>query len=544
MSDRHPAAATSPARSDARSARRLAIGLAALVFAVYLPDVRNGFVYDDHEVVLEQAPVRTVAELARIFAEPHGLPQSQLPYYRPITRATLLLEKGIHGDVAALFHLANAALMSLTAVIAFGLLRQPAFALSPVAAAWGAAAFAVHPIASECVHPIASGRESAIPALFMIATLSLWMRGRRPAAYLCFAAALWSKEQAITVPLLAAWADAVGLAPDPPKRRVRAWLARMAPFAVVLIAYLTVRGAVVPQRETDSGDLFLARFTAHWSAHPFGPLESALFLLQSALAPRGALAYEPSFATWFSPARSLFAVSACAVVVGLLLARRALGFPRAVVLFWLGWMPLAMLLNANLLPLEAAFAERYVFVSSLGLAALVAATGDRLARRSGASRAAVVAGLAVLAALATLTIQRSGFYRDEVAFTRQWVATSPRHANAQASFGAALAREGRDEEAIAALREAVRLEPALAAAHYNLGVVLARRGAHAEAIDAFEATLRAWPGDADAHYALGVLLAERGARDPAVAHLREALRLRPAFDEAREALRRFETTAR
>lgn len=528
---------TSPAHSGPR---RLALGLAALVFLVYLPDARNGFVYDDHEVVLQQRGIRSPAELARVFAEPHGLPQSQLPYYRPITRATLLLQKGIHGDVAALFHLANAALMSAAAVLAFGLLRQPAFALSPWAAAFGAAAFALHPIASECVHPIASGRESAIPALFMIATLSLWIRGRRPAAYLCFAAALWSKEQAITVPLLAAWADLLGLAADPPGRSARAWVRRMTPFAIVVFLYLFVRGMVVPHDAGD--DDFLARFAAHWSAHPFGPLESALFLLQSSFAPRAALAYEPAFETWFSALRSCFAVGAFAIAVGVLASRHGRGFPRAVIAFWIGWLPLAMLLNANLLPLEAAFAERYIFVSSLGVAALVAAAGDRLASRPGSARAVAAIGLAVLAALAATSIARGAFYRDEIAFGRQWVATSPRHANAQASLGAALARAERDDEAITALRQATRLEPKLAAASYNLGVLLARSGKRDEAIAAFEAALRAWPDDADAHYALGVLLAQRGSRDAGAAHLREAARLRPDFGEAREALRKIENT--
>ncbi len=519
----------------------MALALAAFVFAVYLPDLRNGFVYDDHEVVLEQAGIRSIAELARVFAQPHGLPESQLPYYRPITRATLLLQKGLNGDAAPLFHAVNAALMSAAAVVAFGLLRQPVLALSPGAAAWAAAAFAVHPIASECVHPIASGRESSIPAIFMIAALALWLRGRRPAAYLCFAAGLWSKEQAITVPLLAAWADALALAPDPPRRSVRAWLARMAPFAAVVLAYAFVRSAVVPPDE--AGGAFAARLAARWSAHPFGPLESALYLLQSSLAPSASLAYEPAFATWFSAPRALFAVAAFAAVVAGLWRRRS-GFPRAVLAFWLGWLPLAMLLNANLLPLEAAFAERYVFVSSLGVAALVAAAGERAARAVGAPRAALAAGLVVLAALAAATIERGAFYRDEIAFGRQWVATSPRHANAQASLGAALARADRDDEAIAALREATRLEPALAAAQYNLGVVLARRGARDEAIAAFEAALRAWSGDADAHFALGVLLEARGAHGDAVAHLREAVRLRPDFAEAVTALRRIEPAPR
>jgi protein O-mannosyl-transferase len=531
-----------PPRNPGRRFAPLAI--AVLVFLVYLPDVRNGFVYDDHEVILQQAPVRSLGQLLHIFAEPHGLPQSNLPYYRPTTRASLLLQKGLHGDEPALFHLVNALLMSAVAVAAHALLRSPALGLSAAAAAWAATAFALHPIASECVHPIASGRESSMPAIFMLASLAAWLRGGargRIASVALFGVALWSKEQAIVVPLLIALADLLRLAPDPPGRRLLRWIARLAPFAIVLAIYLAIRGAVVPQAPDDGEGL--VRLAAHWRAHPFGPLESLLFLLQSAFAPNAALFYEPSFAAWFSPRRAVIAVLGFAATLAIVFALRPAERPapsRAASLFWVGWLPVAMLLNANLLPLEALFAERYVFVSSLGVAALVATAGRRGAARLGRPHVATAAGVAVLIALAATSLHRGSYYRDELAFTRQWVATAPGHANAHASLGAALARDGRLEAALAPLREAVRLEPRLAAAHYNLGATLAELGRRDEAIAAFRETLRQWDGDADAHYALGVLLAQRGEVGDAQRELHEAIRLRPGWAEPAAVLRRLE----
>ncbi len=532
-----------PPRNQNR--RFASLGVAVLVFLVYLPDVRNGFVYDDHEVILQQAPVQSLAQLLHVFAEPHGLPQSNLPYYRPTTRASLLLQKGIHGDEPALFHLVNALLMGAVAVAAHALLRSPALGLSAGAAAWAAAAFALHPIASECVHPIASGRESSMPAIFMLASLAAWLRGGargRVASALLFAIALWSKEQAIVVPLGIALADLLRLAPQPPGRRVSAWLRRLAPFAIVLVVYLAVRGAVVSQAPEDGDGL--ARLAAHWRAHPFGPLESLLFLLQSTFVPRAALFYEPSFAAWFSPLRAAVALLAFAATLTIVFAVPPAERPapsHAASLFWVGWLPIAMLLNANLLPLEALFAERYVFVSSLGVAALIATAARRGAARIGRPQLATGVGVAVLLALAAMSLHRGAYYRDELAFTRQWVATAPGHANAHASLGAALARDGRLEEALPPLREAVRLEPRLAAAHYNLGATLAELGRRDEAIAAFRETLRQWSGDADAHYALGVLLAQRGERNEARSELRDAIRLRPGWAEPLAVMRRLET---
>ncbi|HEY8495059.1 MAG TPA: hypothetical protein VIN04_14300, partial [Myxococcota bacterium] len=60
-------------------ARTAGAWLVAGVVAVHAVALPNGFVYDDHEVILAQQPVRSARELARVFAEPHGLPLSQLP---------------------------------------------------------------------------------------------------------------------------------------------------------------------------------------------------------------------------------------------------------------------------------------------------------------------------------------------------------------------------------------------------------------------------------------------------------------------------------
>src|SRR5262249_13229965 len=115
------------------------------VAAVYAPSYRNGFIYDDTQVIGAQRAPRSAADFARIFAERHF---PNLPYYRPITRLTLLGQKTLHGDNPAPFHLANAVLMGLAAAAAYALLRLPVFRIEPAAALAAAALFALHPLAS------------------------------------------------------------------------------------------------------------------------------------------------------------------------------------------------------------------------------------------------------------------------------------------------------------------------------------------------------------------------------------------------------------
>src|SRR5207247_9770230 len=141
----------------------LAVALFLRGTAVYAPAARNAFIYDDIQVIQRQRAPRSVADFARIFAERHFY---NLPYYRPITRLTLLAQKTVHGDDPAPFHLANAALMGLAAVAAYGLLRRPAFGLERPPAFLAAALFGLHPIASSCVFPFTSCREHHLPYLY------------------------------------------------------------------------------------------------------------------------------------------------------------------------------------------------------------------------------------------------------------------------------------------------------------------------------------------------------------------------------------------
>ena len=92
-------------------------------------------------MILAQPRLTSAADLARVFAEPH---YPGLPYYRPVTRTTLLLQKAVHGDDARPFHLFNVLLMGLAALLVFRLLRLPCFGVGTVPACLAAAMFALH----------------------------------------------------------------------------------------------------------------------------------------------------------------------------------------------------------------------------------------------------------------------------------------------------------------------------------------------------------------------------------------------------------------
>jgi hypothetical protein len=212
-----------------------------VILATYVPTLKSQFIYDDVQVILVQKAPHTFADIARIFAERHF---PNLPYYRPVTRTTLLLQKTLHGDRAAYFHLANTLLAGVAALLVSLLLRLPAFAVRTGPAWLASALYGLHPIAASCVNPVSSGRETLLPTTLTIGALYAFLkpgRGWRISSFALLAAAIFSKEQAVIAPFLFALADVLRLAPDPPGKDLYAWLRKYWPLAPLLGIYFAAR---------------------------------------------------------------------------------------------------------------------------------------------------------------------------------------------------------------------------------------------------------------------------------------------------------------
>ncbi len=513
-----------------RPARRLAaaapsFALALLVGVVYAPALEHGFVYDDRILIVEQPPPRSASDLASVFAERHWF---NLPYYRPLSRVTMVWQKGLHGNDPAPYHAANAAFALAASLLLLALLRHPAFGIARGPALAAAALFAAHPVTSECVYPIASGRETLIPVVFSLASLVAWLRagvGWRALALASLALALLAKEQAVVLPAILALADALGVSDDPPGRSLRRWLARLAPVAALVAAYAALRGLVLG----GEGGLRVALFAA-----PQGPLLAVLYALQTSFAPFAELVYEPRSAVWLSPPRLLFALLAALALA--LAAARSRGPSRRAALFFAGLALLAILPTANLLVQEAPFAERYGLLALAGIAGVGAAAASGQAFGPAARRAAGAAALGLVLGAAALSRGRAPAWSDDLAFHSQWLRTDAEAAQPHVGLGQWYAERGAFEASVAHYEAAIALRPRYAVAHASLGAVLLAHGRAAEAAPHLERAAELAPAEATTWSNLAVALARLGRPDEAEAALARALELDPGLAAARRNL--------
>ena len=211
------------------------------VIGIYYPSIENGFLYDDYEVILSHPPIQSFEDVRQIFSERHF---PTLPYYRPVVRFSLLLQRAIHGDQPQPFHAFNVFLMGIAAVLAYGLLRLPIFNLEPLPALIASFLFALHPVASSCVYPIASGRETLMPGVFILLASYCYLRSGlkwRLGAVLAFALALFSKEQAVVTVIIFVLADFFRISASPSPKNIIRRIGNYLPEVIICSVYFFIR---------------------------------------------------------------------------------------------------------------------------------------------------------------------------------------------------------------------------------------------------------------------------------------------------------------
>jgi Tfp pilus assembly protein PilF len=492
--------------------------LLGAVLAVYGFTLRFGFVFDDHMQIERNPWLRSPEGLRLFLTRPFwGFNREQGPlgsnYYRPLFGAFDSLLAHVYGLDPTAFHAASVALhLAVCLLVALGARRLIQEDGAGAAALAAGLLFAVHPAHAEAV-AWAGGQPDLLAAVFALIAVLAYLKakdeGERswigPLAYLLSCLA---KETGVATVLVLAVIEAtewrregsLGVA-------VRRGAKRLALYGGVLAAYLALRihalGGFAPRNYgvTSSaagavgyGGALLARYLGFLMV-PF-PAKVLAVVAVPPLLSLGALA----------------GLAVAVVVLAGLAVTAWTGTGRREIV-----LPLAFLF-AFLLPVLRAdaiggsnFAERYLYLPSVGLAWLVGLLVVRLSRLP-ARRVLAIAGLLALAALGTAAAMRAAIYRDDRTLFTAAVQENPGSEIAHNNLGMALFAQGHLKEAEREYRKALRLLPSAVAPLANLAVLEERQGDIPAARKAFEETLRRLPTHAIAAVHLARLSLAEGDR--------------------------------
>jgi Flp pilus assembly protein TadD len=515
--------------------------MAALVACATLPYLNilfNGFVYDDDTQLVRNPYVRSFRHLKEVFTTDvwsfHGV-GSVTNYYRPMMTLGYLACYKLFGMQAYGFHLVSLLLHVLVVCLVFVLTER--LTGERVWAFVAAAFFALHPVHTESVAWIAAVTDLEV-TFFYLLTFVFFLALARPgggrsevvlaAMGGTFLLALLSKEQAMTLPVLATVYEHL-YRRDRSETSTAQKLARygvlwlLAAFFFLLRIYFL--GALAPRKRfpqvTPSQIVFSAMaLVGQYVGKLLWPVRLCAFYV-------------------FHPSKSLFDLR---VVAGLLV------FFALVALFLVCWrshdanvrfasfgilwffVTLAPILNAHWVGLNV-FAERYLYLPSVGAAWLVGLGATRLWSRAASHpvqrRALALGGLIVCGLFAARIVTRNRIWNNDVVLYSQILEFSPDAHRFLNDLGVAYWWQGDFDKAESAWRRMIAIEPTFASPLDNLGRLATRRHMYTEAAEFFRRAVKCAPSEPEPRIHLGETYLELGLKEPAEAQFRAAVVLAP-----------------
>jgi Tfp pilus assembly protein PilF len=503
----------------------------------YANTLLGSFVYDDHYQVVENPYVHSFRYLPKIFGTTvwsfQGA-QGTTNYFRPMMSFGYLLFYQIAGPVPFSFHLASIMLHALVVLLVFCVLRR----LSGVRIALIAAGlFALHPIHTESVAWIAGVTDLEL-ALFYLLAFLCYLRledstsgiGMRSAMCGCFAIALLSKEQAITLPVLATLFEYF-YRQDRERTSAREKLSRYGPLWATVALYLTVRGILLGGVAS-----IAARPGLSWYEIGLSAISLIGAYIWKLLWPTQLSAFyvfhKSSHLTDRSVLLGLLGLSVCGVIF-ILLWRRVQMVSFAFVFLFL---PLGPVLNARWMS-ASVFAERYLYMPSIGFCWLVAWAAVSLWRAERPSflrplsRATPILLAAIAFPYAVKTVVRNRDWRTEEALFKKTLEQGDASL-IRNNLGALYFNDNDLDGAQREFLEALAAGPQNAFALDNLALLRHREKRYVESLDYSRRALRARRTYMMAHLNLAETLAEMGRTGEAEWQFRISTTLSPLSTRA------------
>jgi tetratricopeptide (TPR) repeat protein len=447
---------------DRRIQILLLLGLVLLVFAVYYPATRAGYVWDDDAYVTENRLLGDGDGLRRIWTT------TETPQYYPLVFTTFWLEHRLWGLAPTGYHIVNIALHALNACLIgciLGSLR--------IRGAWLVALmFALHPVHVESVAWITE-RKNVLSAFFYLLSFLVYLRfdgGSKRALYvfslLLFLCALLSKTVAASLPL----ALLLTLYYLKGRLELRDGL-RMLPFLglAVGMSLLTVH------LEEGMIDVVRSEFQFTWLQRVLIACKALLFYPVKLLVPYPLIFNYERWDLEAGGLMRLWPIAAVLLLVSLLLLlwrRGKRGIACACAFFVITISP--ALGAFNVYPFRYSFvADHFQYLASIGILILLVQAGLWIRRRVSWF---TVPAVALLALLALLTWNQTEAYKDAKTLWEDTLSKNPGSWLANNNLALMHLDRHETEAALEHFDRAVNANPRSVESHTGRGMAYAQLG--------------------------------------------------------------------
>lgn len=547
---------------------------------VYLDCLQNSFVYDDESTIINNYFIRHWSNFPNLFTSKYFVLSAELTY-RPVVTLSYFIDYAFWHLNPLGYHLTNILLHAMNStlffIFAFRVLKKRSMAL--VAALF----FSSFPVFSEAVNAIGF-REDLMAFLFLILAFIFYLKARQlkyivyySLSLICYFLSLFSKEMAITLPLLIVLYDSIfqGLLlriDNPPLSHFRKGGKRGGRFSYlkskilhyylgyffVTVFYVLTRFYLLYNPQESQIPYSQSRLIVNFltMTHVLAYYVKLLFLPFKLNAD-----YVVSFPT--TPVSVSFWLSLLFfIAIGMLTFK--LRSRHKHIFFFILWFFVTLIPVMNIVPLGNIMAERYLYIPGAGFCMIVASllskrqiqlcteppltspllqgedeggvkkdvfAGRIIASYPPLSGFSIFVLFFILMGNACLILWRNNDWKDGLQLWSKTILTSPNSFRAHINLGNAYEKKGLNA-AFEEYQKALSIDPNDADVYNNLGIYYNKMNLFDDAIQHFTKCLNINPRHARAYNNLGVVLTRQRRLDDAIQAFKQAISMNPLYPDA------------
>ncbi len=522
---------------------------------VYVATLSFGFVYDDVPQILNNPAIHSWRFVPQYFTSHVWAaiyPNTTGNYYRPLFLLWLKLNYALFGTKAAGWHMTNIACHVLATWLVFRVAQQ--LSGDRLTAFLTALIFGLHPAHVENVAWI-SGVSDPLMACFLLGSFSAFLssrtsravpeaerhepratsqeqsygekggfgllaaRGSRPApafkamSLALFALALLSKETAIVLPLLIFAFVLIFERDHEPRaklaRRLTVALQQSAPYLLLVLLYALARYGALGGWSHPTIPIGWTQVVLTWPAvlwfyarHLILPLRLSEFY---------SLDYVSHFSASavLSPLAFLLIVAAAVTFILIFIGRNSNARSREAARFALVLIvvPLLPVLDLHSLTVGDIVHDRYLYLSSVGFALLIALLIRELAQRLPEKQRTILPAVFVATigvAFAALTITQQMPWASDILLYTCGLEFAPANLTVRDNLASALLKANEPERAIPLYLEVLKSNPDFWRSTYNLGFAYYKTAQFPAAERYLQRAIRINPADSDQYIYLAL----------------------------------------
>lgn len=520
-----------------------ALIVAAVVFVVFLPTLKNGFLlWDDDKLVTENIHIRSF-DLTMV---KWAFTNLGLTTWHPITFISFAMDHAIWGLDPKGFHLTNNILHSLNALLVFLIVvRLVEYALpdvkggavnemAVVSGVVTALLFGVNPLRVESVAWVTE-RKDVLYAFFYLLSMLMYIQYASSAAnrgrfYLlslvCFALSLMSKPMAVTLPAVLLLLDYYPLKRiDSGMRmdRIKAVVADKVPFFLLSAAMSFV---TLSMDRPAAAAVKMAKHSL--MERIYMPLHDYIYFLYKIFLP---VVIAPYPIINSSPENALLLLIGAFVLFFTItiLCLYLSGRSRVYLTAWLFYM-VTLLPVASIFRFNGGFL-RFAYLPSLGpifLAGLFTGSLYMRASKKALKALVLIAAFSITLLYSSKTVSQIAIWKDTISLWSYQLELFPgRVPEVYNNRGVAYRMEGKLQEALSDYNKAIEISEDRERSYNNRGIVYEMMGRHEEAIADYNAAIMSYPEYVTAYINRGDCYAKLGRMQEALRDLTKAIELDP-----------------